>query len=270
MSSIREVLTAGAHRLRAAGVADPGRDARLLLDHVLGGQSAFHDGISEQQEAAYEAALLRRENREPVSHITGERAFWRHSFRVTGDVLDPRPETETLIAAALEAPFERVLDLGTGSGCILISLLAERQGAAGVGVDICEAALKIARQNADRIGVADRATFLQSDWWEKVSGKFDLIVSNPPYIKEAVLAELAPEVRDWEPTLALTPGGDGLAAYRVLAGRVQEFLSEAGRVLVEIGHDQGADVSELFRKAGFARVETLRDLDGRDRVVRVS
>ncbi|MFY0691181.1 MAG: peptide chain release factor N(5)-glutamine methyltransferase [Paracoccaceae bacterium] len=268
MSDVREVLTAGAHRLRAAGVADPGRDARLLLDHVLGGQSAFLDGITEDQMEAYDAALSRRERREPVSHITGERAFWKSSFKVSADVLDPRPETETLIAAALEAPFERVLDLGTGSGCILLSLLADRPEATGVGVDLSEAALRIARQNADRTGTSERASFLKSDWWDAVSGKFDLIVSNPPYIREAVMADLASEVRDWEPRLALTPGGDGLDAYRTLAARAKAFLTGGGRVLVEIGHDQGQAVSDLFREAGFSRVETLRDLDGRDRVIR--
>ena len=186
---------------------------------------------------------------------------------VTPDVLDPRPETETLVAAALEQPFARLLDLGTGSGCILISLLADRPSAQGVGTDLSDAALEVARRNAGQLGVAERVRFLRSDWFGGVQGRFDLIVSNPPYIAEDEMAALAPEVRDWEPRAALTPGGDGLAAYRAIAQGAGARLMAGGRLILEIGPTQGAAVTALLRAAGFDCVEIRPDLDGRDRVV---
>lgn len=241
-------------RLAAAGVADPGGDATRLRRAA--------DGA-----AAFAAMVERRARREPVSHILGRRAFWRHNFLVTAEVLDPRPETETLVQAALAAPFGRVLDLGTGSGCILLSLLAERTAATGLGTDLSVAALAVARRNAAATGVGARAAFLLSDWLERVEGSFDLIVSNPPYVAAAEMPGLAPEVRDWEPHLALTPGGDGLDAYRAIVRDAPGHLAPGGRLIVEIGPTQAAAVSALFARAGLAAVSTLRDLDGRDRVI---
>jgi release factor glutamine methyltransferase len=200
-----------------------------------------------------------------MAQITGERLFWGRSFRVTGATLDPRPETEVLVAAALAEPFARVLDLGTGTGCILLSLLADRPGTAGLGVDVSPAALAVAVENAARLGVV--AEFRLSDWFAGVAGRFDLIVSNPPYIAAAEMAGLAPEVRDWEPHLALTPGGDGLDAYRAIAGGVAAHLEPGGRLLLEIGPTQAAEVAALLAAAGLAGIEVLADLDGRDRVV---
>ncbi|MDJ0638032.1 MAG: peptide chain release factor N(5)-glutamine methyltransferase [Paracoccaceae bacterium] len=237
--------------LRAAGVADSVGDARRL-----------------QREAVdFEEAIRQRAARVPVSQILGRRAFWRHEFRVTPDVLDPRPETETLVELALQEPFRKVLDLGTGSGCIVISLLAERPEARGIGTDVSERAVLVAGENAMAAGVADRLVLPLSDWFEDVGGRFDLIVSNPPYIAADEMAGLEPEVRDHEPRAALTDEGDGLSAYRIIAAKAGDHLTPGGRVLVEIGASQGQAVSELFRAAGLEDVRVHPDLDGRDRVV---
>ncbi|MEM7718175.1 MAG: peptide chain release factor N(5)-glutamine methyltransferase [Pseudomonadota bacterium] len=211
--------------------------------------------------------VMRRADREPFSHIAGHRAFWTHQFRVTPDVLDPRPETERLVELALAEPFAKVLDLGTGSGCIVISLLAARPEAKGVGTDISEQAVLIAGENAKAIGVADRLVLPLSEWFDDVGGRFDLIVSNPPYIAAAEMAGLQPEVRDHEPHLALTDGADGLTAYRVIAAQVRDHLRPGGRVLVEIGATQGTQVAALFSTAGLADVRVHTDLNGKDRVV---
>jgi release factor glutamine methyltransferase len=265
-------LLAAVARLEAAGIDGAGRDARVLLAHALGvgaDRLTLHlqDAMTEPQRAAYEAALAARVARQPVAQIIGRRLFWGLSFRVTPDTLDPRPETETLVAAALERPFLKVLDLGTGTGCILLSCLKGMPMARGVGIDASPAALDVAAGNARDLGLADRARFLVSDWFSAVSGAFDLIVSNPPYIAAEELAALAPEVRDWEPTMALTPGGDGLDAYRVIARGAGARLMPGGRLLLEIGPTQGAAVSGLLVAGGLDEVRVLRDMDGRDRVV---
>jgi release factor glutamine methyltransferase len=266
-------LVAGVRRLREAGVPDPARDARWLLAHAMGiapDRLTLHlpDDLPPEAAARFGAALDRRCKRQPVSQITGTRLFLGRAFNVTPDVLDPRPETETLVLAALEQPFSRVLDLGTGSGCILLSLLAENPAATGLGVDLSEAALKVAERNAKVLGVADRANLCQSDWFHAVTDTFDLIVSNPPYIDDAVWQTLDPEPRLWEPKTALTPGPDGLAPYRLIAERAPAHLAPGGRLLVEIGYDQGPSVATLFQTAGFADVAILPDMDGRDRCVR--
>ncbi|MGB3556631.1 MAG: peptide chain release factor N(5)-glutamine methyltransferase [Jannaschia sp.] len=244
--------------LTAAGVPNAGRDANVLAR--LAGTGP--DGARRLAEL-----VARRAMREPISHIAGHRAFWMHDFEVSGDVLDPRPETETLVEAALAVPFERVLDLGTGSGCILLSLLHERSEATGLGTDISEAALAVAARNADRIGVAERVTWRRADWLDGVEGAFNLIVSNPPYIAADEMAALAPEVREWEPHLALTPGGDGLAAYRAIAAAAPGRLTPDGWLMAEIGIGQGEAVTALFREAGLGEIRTFADLSGRDRVV---
>ena len=204
----------------------------------------------------------------PVSHLIGEREFYGRRFKVSRDVLDPRPETESLIEAALAEPYERVLDLGVGSGCILVTLLAERQEATGLGVDISEAACLQASANAVLHRVEARADIQQSDWFEAVEGRFDLIVSNPPYIALEEMEGLSAEVRGHEPGIALTDGGDGLSAYRRIAAQAAAHLTSGGRVLVEIGPTQGQAVSALLEAAGLRGVAVLPDMDGRDRVVR--
>lgn len=265
-------LVLGTRQLAGAGIPGAATDARRLMAHALGVAPerltlALGDEITGPQHEVLLAACQARVARQPVAQITGSRRFWGHEFRVTRATLDPRPETEVLIAAALEEPFTRVIDLGTGTGCILASLLAERPGAEGLGTDISEPALAVAAENAARLGLGPRARFLRSDWFAAVEGRFDLIVSNPPYIAEAEMADLAPDVRDWEPRGALTPGGDGLDAYRALAVQAPEHLMPGGRILVEIGPTQGAAVRGLFTAAGLCGIEIRPDLDGRDRVV---
>jgi len=265
-----DLLARAVARLSAARVPDAPRDARRLLAHVLGIDPGrltlvLPDPVPDAAAARLDRALARREAREPVSHIVGLRAFFGRDFRVTPDVLDPRPETETLVEAALAAPFARVLDLGTGSGCILLTLLAERPGATGLGTDRSEAALAVARENAARLGV-ETAAFARADWVDGLSGRFDLVVSNPPYIAAHEMEGLAPEL-GYEPRAALTDGGDGLGAYRAIAAGAAPFLAPGGRLLLEIGPTQAADVAEIVRRAGLDIRAVHPDLDGRLRVV---
>ncbi|WP_299023548.1 peptide chain release factor N(5)-glutamine methyltransferase [uncultured Sulfitobacter sp.] len=272
MTTAAVAMAAATARLRAAGVPDPARDARLLLAHAASVDAARVTLIAPEEIAPeiaerYEHLIALRAVRVPVSHLVGERAFYGRGFKVSRDVLDPRPETESLIEAALAAPFERVLDLGTGSGCILVTLLAEREAATGVGVDLSEGACLQASANAVLHGVASRADICQSDWFASVEGRFDLIVSNPPYLAQVEMEDIAPELALHEPAMALTDGADGLSVYRLIAGTAQGYLSAQGRVLAEIGWQQGEDVAAIFRNAGWADVAILPDLDGRDRVL---
>ena len=267
-----EALRAAVPRLRAGGIEDAALDARLLLAHALGIQPdrvTLHlpDPITDAQAARYEAALTARLARQPVAQIIGQRQFWGLSFRVTQDTLDPRPDTEALVAEAVKSPFLSLLDLGTGTGCILLACLQSMPFARGLGVDISPAALEVARGNADTLGLAARASFRTSDWFSDVPGRYDLIVSNPPYIAADEMPGLAPEVRDWEPHLALTPGGDGLDPYRIIARGAPARLMAGGRLLVEIGPTQGAAVAALFAAQGLQDIRVLPDMDGRDRVV---
>lgn len=263
-----EAMAMATVRLNAAGIERPERDARRLVAFAAGtapDRLTLHLRDDFTAAAALERALSARLARQPVAQITGERLFWGRSFRVTPDVLDPRPETEELIAAALEEPFARLLDLGTGTGCIALTLLAERPSATGLATDLSQAALAVAQENARRFGAS--VEFVLSDWFSGVTGRFDLIVSNPPYIAAAEMAGLAPETRDWEPHLALTDGGDGLGAYRAIAAAAGAHLAPGGRLLLEIGAGQGAAVVALLHEAGLEDIRVRPDMDGRDRVV---
>ncbi len=267
-----QAMVAATARLRAAGVDDPARDARVLLAHAARIEAArvtliAPEELSHEVAERYDQLISLRAIRVPVSHLIGERDFYGRRFKVSADVLDPRPETETLIEAALSEPFERVLDLGVGSGCILVTLLAEQQGALGLGVDLSEAACLQASANAVLHRVEARADIRQSDWFSAVKGQFDLIVSNPPYIALNEMDDLSEEVREHEPQMALTDGADGLSAYRLICAGLGRHLAQGGRVLVEIGPTQGAAVAEMMRAAGLVKVTVLPDLDGRDRVV---
>ena len=267
-----EALAAASARLRAAGVDDPARDARLLLAHAASIDASrvtliAPEDIAPEVEERFDRLVSLRAIRVPVSQLIGQRAFYGRDFKVSRDVLDPRPETETLIGLALGEPFARVLDLGTGSGCILVSLLAERPGATGLGVDLSPAACALAAENAARHGIGGRARFAVSNWFDGIDGRFDLVVANPPYIALSEMAGLADEVRRHEPELALTDGGDGLGAYRAIAGGLAGHLAPGGRVLLEIGPTQGAAVSALLVAAGLGSIRLHPDLDGRDRVV---
>ncbi|MCA3727520.1 MAG: peptide chain release factor N(5)-glutamine methyltransferase, partial [Phenylobacterium sp.] len=216
--------------------------------------------------------LARRIQREPVSHILGRRGFWNIMLGVTPHVLTPRPETEVIVDHALRLfpegrPF-RILDLGVGSGAILLAILAERPAARGLGVDVSEDALAVARDNAASLGLSGQVALLRGDWTAGLAeADFDLVVSNPPYIATPVIETLDPEVRVYEPRLALDGGPDGLDAYRRLAPEILRVLRPGGRFLVEIGYDQKAAVEDLFRQAGAVEVETLPDLSTHDRVV---
>lgn len=270
--TVADTLTRAKMMLAAAGIDSPERDAHVLLAHVMdidqtSLSARMNDTLPQSVLYGMDHVIAVRSLHQPISHITGKRNFWNHEFFVNSDVLDPRPDTEALVEAALEKPFDRVLDLGTGSGAIILSLLAERPQAMGVATDISAKALDVARRNAGRIGVADRVEFCEANWFEGVSGQFDLIVSNPPYIAESEMADLAPDVRDWEPHLALTPGKDGLEAYRHIADGLQDALSPNGRAYFEIGYRQAADVKGIFTKAGFTQLQVLKDLSGHDRVI---
>lgn len=265
-------LRAAIPRLAAAGVPDPATDARHLLAHAMQiglDRLTLHlpDTLTDQALTRFEEALQARLRRQPVAQITGFRSFWGQSFRVTRDTLDPRPETEILVAEAISTPALKVLDLGTGTGCILLSILGSLPMAVGLGVDLSDAALDVARDNARRLGLDRRAKFTPSDWFSAVPGRYDLIVSNPPYIAASEMPSLSPEVQEWEPHLALTPGVDGLAAYRIICAGAPARLMTGGRLMVEIGPTQGDAVSALMAQAGLTAIRVLQDWDGRDRVV---
>ncbi len=269
----REALVAATRRLAAAGIDGAGGDARALLAAAMGvprDRLTLHLGdlLDKAARAQYAAMVAQRAAHEPVAKILGERIFWGRAFEVRTDVLDPRPETECLIATALEGlPPARLLDLGTGSGIIAVTLLAEWPATQGVATDTSAAALEVATRNARRHGVAARLKMRCADWFAGVSGAFDLIVSNPPYIAADEMAGLAPEVRLHDPHTALTDGADGLTAYRAIAAGAMPHLRPGGRILLEIGPAQGHAVCDLLGAAGFASVRILPDFDGRDRVV---
>jgi len=274
-ATVGAALAEAAALLEAAGVPDARRDARALMADALGVPAAgvtpaLGEALPEAAAAAFAGHVAARTARRPVSQILGRRAFWGRDFEVTADVLDPRPETETLVACALEGPPPgRVADLGVGSGAILVSLLAAWPQASGVGTDSSAAALAVAARNAARHGMASRAAFLRTDWIEGLEGPFDLVVSNPPYIPAGEVEGLAPEVRDWEPRVALTPGPRGLEAYERIAVGLGAALAPGGRGLFEFGAGQGPAVAETFAARGFAVVGLRADLDGRARVLEI-
>jgi release factor glutamine methyltransferase len=264
-------------RLQAAGIEGPVIDARLLVEAAAGASRTdiIADPrrlLSDDQAAALEGFIARRERREPVSHILGRKGFWKIMLQVTADVLTPRPDTETLVELVLrdlpEAKPFSVLDLGVGSGAILLAILAERPAGKGLGVDVSDEALAVARENAANLGLAGRVALLRGDWTRGLDDAgFDLVVANPPYVRSADIATLAPEVRDHEPRLALDGGPDGLDAYRLLAPEILRVLKPGGLFAVEIGFDQSAEVEMLFKAAGADGVSTYRDLANHDRVV---
>ncbi len=274
IETARSALLRATALLNMAGIDGAERDARILLGFVMKLDRAqlgtkLDTPLPNSVSYNFDQIIAMRGRHKPVSHITGKRDFWAHEFLVTDDVLDPRPDTETLVALALEHPFERLLDLGTGSGVIALSLLAERPEAQGIATDICDKALDVARRNAVRLKLSERVRFVSSNWFENVKGRFDLIVANPPYISEIEMADLAPDVANWEPHLALTPGGDGLDAYRQIADALPDFLSKNGRAIFEIGFRQAREVKEIFAKSGFEKADIYQDLSGHDRIIAI-
>ena len=269
--------TGARDRLREAQVDSPVIDARLLVEAAAGVTRADlitdpYRALTPEQTATLDDYVARRSRREPVSHILGRKGFWKIMVQVNAHVLTPRPETEVIVDHALRAFAEReafsVLDLGVGSGAILLAILAERPAARGLGVDVSEEALAVARENAANLGLAPRTALLRGDWsFGLEAGGFELVVSNPPYVRTAELPTLEPEVRDHEPRVALDGGEDGLRDYRALAPEILRVLKPCGLFLVETGADQGADVVALFEAAGAQGLGVLKDLSNRDRVV---
>jgi len=277
MTTISEALRAATARLTEAGIDGARLDARLLLAEALGKDNTWlfnnaPDELAAEAQAAYAALLEKRLQRQPVSLILGHREFWSLDFTVTKDTLAPRPDSETLVEAVLAELADRgkplsLLDLGTGSACLLLSLLSELPNAKGTGVDLNPDTLAVAQGNADRLGFGPRTRFLHSDWWGAVEGRFDIILSNPPYIPSGDIAGLDPEVARFEPLGALDGGADGLDAYRLLVAGADKFLTADGVIAFEVGAGQAADVAALLEEAGFIVRAVRRDLAGIERCV---
>jgi release factor glutamine methyltransferase len=275
-----EAQRQAARALEAAGIDTPQLDARLLLQHALGLNHASliasaDVALTPAESEAYGRLIARRAAREPVSRILGTREFHGLNFTLAPDTLDPRPDTETLVTAALTLARGnenlRILDLGTGSGAIIVSLLHALPSAQGTATDLSQGALDAARANALMHGVSDRLDLTHSDWFAQIRGKFDLIVSNPPYIPDRQVESLSPEVRLHDPHLALKGGPDGLAAYRAIIEKAPDHLKPEGHILLEIGQGQEHDVLALLRAAGFTSPTAIPpeqpDLAGIIRVV---
>lgn len=265
--SWRDIMRDASQRLAAAGIEGAARDARLLLAQALGIEPVDvimreTDAVDATGLAAFEALVARREAGEPVSRIRGWREFHGHRFAITPDVLDPRPETELLVEEGIKRLPEggRVIDLGVGSGCILLSVLAARADASGMGVDLSSAAVEVVRGNADALKLASRAQIIKRSFAEGQGEWFDLALSNPPYISRAEVATLAPDVRDHDPAMALSPGDDALAAYRAILAGMPAWLKPGGWIGFEVGAGQSADVSRLMHEAGLGDIEVFDDL----------
>ena len=264
-------------RLKSARIDSPSIDARLLLEAASGASRMDiltdpYRLLTDDQQTVLDGYVERRLKREPVSRILGRKGFWKIMLNVTPDVLSPRPDTETILDIVMLAHARNesfnVIDLGTGSGAILLAILSERPAARGVGTDISSEALAVARENAANLDLDGRATFLRTEWASGFGDhSFDLVVSNPPYIPSGDIPGLDPEVREHDPLLALDGGPDGLEAYRELAPEIMRILKPGGVFAVEIGWDQGPQVKALFEAAGFTGVIVVKDLGDRHRVV---
>jgi release factor glutamine methyltransferase len=255
------------------GVKEAGLDARLLLEYVCGTDRNTllahpEREVSDEDEARFRELLERRCKREPLQYITNEQEFMGLKFETAPDTLIPRQDTETLVEEAMKEVHDgmEILDLCCGTGCILLSLLKYSNDCSGTGVDLDEKSIELAARNAERLGL--KADFRVSNLFENVEGKYDLIVSNPPYIPSAIIGTLEPEVKDYEPRRALDGGTDGLDFYKVLASRCKEYLKRGGYIFFEIGYDQKDAVLELLNKEGYKDVLCIKDLAGFDRVVK--
>lgn len=278
MPTVGEMLASVAARLAAAGIESGRMEARLLVGDATG--LSIETMIAEPETAMDDPGVVarverltkRRLAREPMSQILGRREFWSLPFKVTPDVLTPRPDSETLVEAVLSIVPDKsarlsLLDLGVGSGCLLLSLLHGLPRARGMGVDRSERALAVARENAEALGLADRAEMRLGDWGAELSDQYDIVVSNPPYIPSDDIEGLAPEVSEHEPWLALDGGRDGLDAYRTLAGELPFLVKEGGWTALEVGQGQAPVVARLVRAAGFRIERVVADLGGIERVI---
>ena len=276
-NSIANSLLEASQALEAHGVPESRREAGSLLSFVIGKDRTFlishaDDLLEETEVDRFREVVARRAEGEPLQYITGMQDFYGREFRVTPDVLIPRPETELLVEAALEVITDvrgpTICDVGTGSGCIAVTLLCERTDARAVAVDVSEAALKVAAQNAHVLGVGDRIELKLSDCFDELDKTtFDLIVSNPPYVSSAALPALQREVRDHEPLVALSPGADGLSVIRRLLHDAPSFLNAGGHLIMEIGYDQGEAMQELIDPKFWRLVEIRPDLQSIPRIV---
>lgn len=277
-ATIGALLKDASERLKQADVAEtPRLDAILLLEQASGLTANSirlnpDEALTPDTVAAFEALLQRRLAHEPVSKILGFREFWSLTFRTSRDVLDPRPDSETLVAGVLAALPDReaklrLVDFGTGSGCLLLSLLHELPNATGLAVDLSPTALAIAKENAERLGLSGRVTFRQASWGEGLQETFDILISNPPYIESSVVPTLEPEVSRYDPLLALDGGSDGLEAYRALAPDLARLAAPGAVVALEIGLGQDVAVGRLLAEQGIQEIAVLPDLAGIGRVV---
>lgn len=268
--SLKELLDSGMLYLAGKGVEDAATDAWLLLEEVFQISRSWYFAhsdtvVSGEQSRKYEALIARRGQRIPLQHLIGKAWFYGLPFTVNEHVLIPRQDTEILVEQALKRvrPGMRILDMCTGSGCILLSVLANCEGVSGLGVDLSEQALEVAKKNASDLKI--EAEFCRSDLFEQVEGTFDLILSNPPYIRTDVIPTLMPEVRDHEPRMALDGKEDGLHFYRRILERTGDFLKPGGWLCFEIGYDQGEDLRRMMEMYGLEQIEIVRDLAGLDR-----
>lgn len=276
-----EALKKAAGDLTTAGVASPRLDAEILLAHILGLERTdllgrWGDVLNPRQIDKFESLIARRKKREPVARITGIQEFWSLPFLVAKETLVPRPDSEVLVAAVLKNISRkkdlRILDLGAGTGCLLLSLLSELPDVTGVGVDFSKEALDCARENAKNLNLAGRARFTVYDWMNDIplnEGSFDIVISNPPYIPTSDIAGLEPEVARFAPRPALDGGANGLVHYEYILKRVPEFLSEkkSGMLFFEIGEGQAEDVARLLEGSGFRDIQTRDDLARKARVI---
>lgn len=277
--TLTDAIIHATKKLKAAGIDNPGFDARILAAHALGFDraqmlSAAGQPVDAKNLKSLEALIARRAKREPVARILGEREFWSLPFGLNEATLEPRPDSETLVEAVLKklvlrqqntAP--RILDLGTGTGCLLLSLLHELPEATGLGVDIAPRAVEQAQKNAQKLELDNRARFVTGNWIENIAERFDVIISNPPYIPQKDMEGLMPEVREHDPHLALDGGEDGLTAYRFLIPHMPQYLKPNGLLVFEVGIHQADLVAGLLKKSGFTDITAHHDLGGVERCV---
>ena len=269
---LKKVLADTAVKLSDSGIEGAARDARILTAYALKIPISelslkINEQVSGKITSKLEKLILRRINREPISKILGRRDFWGRTFSINENVLDPRGDTETLIDFVIEKPVKSVLDLGTGSGAIAITLACEWKEVHVTAVDISEDALLLAKLNAEKFNVQNKIHFLKSDWYDSVKGLFDLIISNPPYIGLAEQDELSAEVIKYDPEIALFAGRDGLDAYKKIIPNLPKFLNPDGFVALETGASQGVQVKNMMNAVGFIDAKIVKDLSGKDRLV---
>ena len=269
---LQRVLADTAFKLSHSGIESAARDARVLTAYALEVPISdlslkINDKVSANIISKLEKLILRRINREPISKILGRREFWGRTFSINKNVLDPRGDTETLIDYVIEKPVKKVLELGTGSGVIAVTLACAWKEVQVTAVDISEDALLLAQINAEKFNVENKIQFLKSDWFENVEGIFDMIISNPPYIGWVEQDKISAEVKKYDPEIALFAGYDGFDAYKKIIPSLSKFLNKEGLVVLEIGASQSSQVKDIMNSSGFFDVKILKDLSGKERAV---